>query len=262
MFESTNVGSSVSYFIVITLVYIIFKISIITNSKNYYDLNNKENTTYLISYILLILIGNYILNNQLIKQTCNSSTIDWFSVFYITFIPWLFIFGTLYAILILFDNWLKPFSNTIGYFIVKLLGAKDIINNIISDVNDLDTKDDKHLIAQAIINVKQNPMKIINEMSSDISEFLRFIKELSTANIIKKELKGKIDNISQEGDEKNEILELLKLINIKDEIGKLVWFILSGLLISTITYNHIINIECSKSLSDIKKEYNEYIEDE
>ena len=261
-------GGPIFYFIVISIIYIVFKISLITSAKLPTEMEKKENLAYIGIYSFLILMGNYIINTNIVKNNCQSDQVNWFTVFYVTFIPWIFIFGILYILLLAFDEWLKPFSNTIGYFIVKLLGAKDIFNNVINDAenikdsDDSDSKNSNELLQQALISMRQNRMKIINEMSSDQIEFMKFIKQLNRAGLIKKQY-IKDDELNFESDDtekKNQLLELFKLVNVKDEIGKLVWYILAGLLITTIAYNHILNVECKKSIEEINKEYEEEVE--
>ena len=262
-------GGPIFYFIVISIIYIVFKISLITSAKLPTEMEKKENLTYIGIYSFLILMGNYIINTNIVKNNCQSDHVNWFTVFYVTFIPWIFIFGILYILLLAFDEWLKPFSNTIGYFIVKLLGAKDIFNNVINDAENIKVSDggdggdsENLLLQQALISMRQNRMKIINEMSSDQIEFMKFIKQLNRAGLIKTQyIKDNELNFESEDDnEKNQLLELFKLVNVKDEIGKLVWYILAGLLITTIAYNHILNVECKKSIEEINKEYEEEVE--
>ena len=51
------------------------------------------------------------------------------------------------------------------------------------------------------------------------------------------------------------IMSLYKLLVIKQALGKIVWYILAGILISSISYNLIINMSCEKSLEEIKKDF-------
>ena len=54
---------------------------------------------------------------------------------------------------------------------------------------------------------------------------------------------------------KNPIILLYQLLVIKQLIGKLVWYVLAGILISSISYNLVINMACEKSLEEIKKDF-------
>ena len=51
------------------------------------------------------------------------------------------------------------------------------------------------------------------------------------------------------------IMKLYRLIVIKQFIGKVVWYILAGILISSISYNLIITMSCNRSLDEINKDF-------
>ncbi len=46
-----------------------------------------------------------------------------------------------------------------------------------------------------------------------------------------------------------DIIELYKLLTIKNIVGRVAWYILAGLLICSITFNYIINIKCGTSIA-------------
>ena len=54
---------------------------------------------------------------------------------------------------------------------------------------------------------------------------------------------------------KNALLKLYQLLVIKHIIGKIVWYILAGILISSISYNLVISMACEKSLEEIEKDF-------
>ena len=45
----------------------------------------------------------------------------------VTLIPWVIIFGILNVLLLQFPGWKAPFSNTIGYLIANIAGAKNLL---------------------------------------------------------------------------------------------------------------------------------------
>ena len=56
-------------------------------------------------------------------------------------------------------------------------------------------------------------------------------------------------------DVKNELLkDLYKLLVIKNVIGKVTWYTLTGVLVSSVSYNYIINMSCEKSLEEIDRD--------
>ena len=48
--------------------------------------------------------------------------------FIYSFVPFIFIFGSLLVAMILFPGWKAPFSNTLGYFIVKNVIARKLFS--------------------------------------------------------------------------------------------------------------------------------------
>jgi hypothetical protein len=86
-------------------------------------------------------------------------------------------------------------------------------------------------------------------------------------HLYKKNLKGGVDGetespsdlVSEAGEPqeaiKNPLLTLYQLLVIKQVIGKIVWYVLAGILISSISYNLVISMACEKSLEEIQQDF-------
>lgn len=83
-------------------------------------------------------------------------------------------------------------------------------------------------------------------------------------NLYKKNIKGggigdsdspSSPSIDTEESIKNPVLTLYQLLVIKQIIGKIVWYVLAGILISSISYNLVINMACEKSLEEIEQDF-------
>ena len=230
-----NPSSSLIYFFVITIIYIIFKVTIIYSKNTPEDIENEHNNNVWNGiYVLLVLIGSYFINLNVTKAICNTSDVQWMSTFFITILPWVIIFGMIFILLKIFPGWVSPFSNTIGYWVIKLLGVEDALKTKANGPDDVLT---------AINNINKDKSKIINEISSKHDEFESFIKNL----------KSTIENTPENK------LELFRLITIKKMIGEVVWYILAGTLISAITYNFILNMSCTASLEHTKRTYRDIL---
>lgn len=229
------------FFIMLSLIYGIFLSTHIINldHENIQKIEDSSNNfIFILIYIILLIIGMYFLNLNIAKSICNKDTPQYSNVFFATILPWIIVFGVLYFILEIFTGWVRPFSNTIGYFIVKLLGAEDTIVNLLN-------KDQKEPnIVRAIGQIEQNKSKFINEFEPDKNNYEYFINKLQQENLIKKE---------KDPNSNKNVLYLFKLINIKHLIGKLMWYILAGTVISSISFNYIINIKCTQTLKDVEK---------
>ena len=232
---------SMIFFMMLSLIYGIFVSTTILSSTSIEQVEeNSTNFIFILIYILLLIIGMYFLNLNIAKSICQNDTAQYSNVFFATILPWIIVFGILYFILEIFTGWVRPFSNTIGYVVVNLLGAEEIIVKL------LNKEQTDPSIVQALVQIEQNKSKFINEFEPDKSQFKEFIEKLQAEGLTKKTfLTG--DKISPDE------LELFKLVNIKHIIGKLMWYILAGTVISSISYNYIINIKCTQTLKDVEK---------
>ena len=241
--EVPSPGSTLIYFILVTMCFLFFTLFSINSSKNIEAINSaKDNNIINFVYMLFIIIGSYFLNIHNSRIICDQN-IEWNYILVVTMLPWIIIFVLLFFILKLFPGWVTPFSNTIGYMFISMLGASQLLKDLLTKTEDMDANNDNELI-KAINTIDNNKSKFINQIDIDLSNFETFINELNKANIIRQ---------ADQADPK--IMQLYKLLTIKHVIGTLVWYILAGILISSISYNYIIGISCEKSVDQIIKDY-------
>ena len=232
-----NPSSTIVFFLLATLCFTFFTMFSISQSKDYQSIENANNNNIINAvYILFLIVGSYFINATISKSMC-SQTIQWGYILMITLLPWTIIFISLHFILKLFPGWVTPFSNTIGYIIIGFLGLQKVYDDIFESKNE---NTDNTELTKAIANMNNNKMKFINQISSNFQEFETFFEG------IKSTLKP---------DYENHKLKLYQLLVIKQALGKIVWYILAGILISSISYNLIINMSCEKSLEEIKKDF-------
>jgi len=270
--ELPNPTSSTIYFLVVTFFFILGNILLrIQNKKvqNYLEIAAFKND-HLISaiYLVIIILGSYAINIAISIAMCSQS-IQWGNIAMITLFPWIIILGSIYFILICFPGWTSPFSNTIGYLVIGGLGIEEIYDKIFKTGEE--AKENNELV-KAIANMNSNRTKFVNQISSDLVEFIAFFNNIRDAVksdvilpsidnsvITEKEVPAKTpqtggDDESNKDSNKDPIMELYRLLVIKQFIGKVVWYILAGILISSISYNLIINLSCDKSLEELNKE--------
>jgi hypothetical protein len=229
------------YFIIVTLGFLVFTVFNINKSIDIVSINNsKDNNVINFIYILFIIIGSYFLNVSNSKLICDQS-IEWNYILIVTIMPWIIIFVLLYFILKLFPGWVSPFSNTIGYLFVSMLGVSDALKQIMNSPTNVSDKND---IVKAINTINNNKSKFINQLDINLSNFEKFINELKRSEI----------TINADTTD-DKVIKIYKLITIKHVIGKIVWYILAGILISSISYNYIISISCEKTAEQIVKDY-------
>ena len=243
--EIPSPATTLIYFILVSIGFLIFTVFTINKSRDIVSINNSKDSNVInFIYILFIIIGSYFLNVHNSRMICDQS-IEWNYILIVTVMPWLIIFVLLYFILKLFPGWVSPFSNTIGYMFVSMLGVTGTLEKLMAKDTNVEEKPD---LVKAINTIKNNKSKFINQIDINLSNFEAFISELRQTNIIE---------YSGDSAENKDIITLYKLITIKHVIGKIVWYILAGILISSISYNYIIGISCEKSVDQIIKDYEE-----
>lgn len=251
MSEQSSPLSNIIYFIILTVIYcIVLIIYLYRNDTLDSIFNNSNNKVFLLIYILFLLSGNYFLNLQTAKIFCTSNEISslYYQILLITISPWLIIFVLLFLLLELFNGWIKPFSNTIGYSVVSILGVEKIITKLLNEKNR--TGDDDPNLKKVFKYINNHNEKFVNEINIDVNDYIDFTEQLR---------KDKIFDIKDNDDD---VKKLYKLIIIKNIIGKVVWYILACLLICSITYNYIINIQCSPSLENSMSKIDELYNDD
>jgi len=234
--------SNIIFFILLTIVYCIVTIVYLYTGNNIETLKeNSNNKIFLLIYIAFLLAGNYYLNLKTAKTICpNTDLYSLYSqILFITIMPWLFIFVILYLILELFNGWIKPFSNTIGYIVVSFLGARKIIQKLLNKKPGILGEKQNKDLSNVFKYIDNHSEKFINEFTTDLVDYGDFIRQLKKDDIF----------ITDDLEKNSDLIELYKLISIKNIVGRIVWYILAGLLICSITYNYIINIKCATSSS-------------
>ena len=239
--------SNVIFFTLLTIVYCIVTIVYLYTSNNIETLKeNSNNKIFLLIYISFLLAGNYYLNLKTAKTICpNTDLYSLYSqILFITIAPWLFIFVILYLILELFNGWIKPFSNTIGYIVVSFLGARKIIQKLLNKKPGILGEKQNKDLRNVFKYIDNHSEKFINEFSTDLVEYGDFITQLKKDDIF----------ITDDLENNPDLIELYKLISIKNIVGRIVWYILAGLLICSITFNYIINLSCNVSSENNRQE--------
>ena len=296
--EVNVTGSSLIFFFFITLGFTIFTLISIQNAKTIPAIEKaKDGSLLTIIYVIIVIIGSYFINTSVSKALCNSQSIRWNSILMATLLPWTIIFFSLFVILKVFPGWITPFSNTVGYLVISILGVETTLTKILNTTNDKSDVD----LKKALANISHNKSNFINQIDIDVTDFKSFIQKLIDSNIIvlKKDeepsTSGALGSseastpgssarssstsyvsglytvtsartstgavaVAVAGAEKStnennpDIQDLYRLLVIKNTIGKITWYILAGVLVSSISDNYIINMSCEKSLEEIQKD--------
>ncbi len=205
----------------ITLVYFIFK----------YFMPERESILFVI-YFVLVLASQFGLNVYLAKQMCNSpSNVGTAAI--ATFLPWIFIFGLLNLLLSVFPGWLSAFSNTIGYAIASVAGVASLFTDQLLNVGKPPNKD----AFKVIQNVTNDPSTIINTINDDnVEEFWNKSIDVNFFNAFP-QVKPGIDPPQL-------FTQLKNFIRLKNIVSYFIWYLLTGILITSISYNYMLSVPC------------------
>jgi hypothetical protein len=251
-------------FLLTTLVYYLawkptLKYGDMTNSNNY---NNylSSNKLYLAVYFFAILVIQFIVNAYVITQTCGGNITQNMSASgTFTFIPWTLIFGAVIVVLIVYPGFKSAFSDVVGYFYVsgsanklltELLVSKDIQNSI--DDDSASTQQQKAAMQQAadmIIKICGNTSILINQIVP--SNFVEYW------NILRPLMKTQYQTDGPLADEKRN--ELFELVVTRDNVGEAMWYIYTGLLITSIVQLKISTRGCVVNPEQMAKNYQKYV---
>jgi len=251
---------SLILFAISTLLYFLFlkpKLSVaeLQTANGFTDYYSASNKTLMI-YVAIVVGSQLFLNFFYLLSKCGGSPGQNIgaAVGY-TFVPYLFIFGVLVAVLVIFPGFKSAFSNVIGYFFIAssantLLNGL-LVNSELSDVSqgmDQGTKDQLEHSAELIMKICGNASLLINQINPE--NFMNIWNDMLSP-LIKKSISGNVLKEKQS--------ELLHLVVLKDNIGEACWYMYAGILVSSIVAYNLATRGCVKTVDQIKQEHDSYI---
>lgn len=227
------------FFFILTIIYFIIR---------YYTKNSPTTQkVFTALYAVSILVSQYIIQLNITKELCGEPKIG--SALYVSFIPWVFIFGTMMLILTMFPSWLSPFSNTFGYLGAKIAGVNKVLENIFKSTADKEASlsSGNKIALDALEKIYDDPSLLVNEITQ--KNFNGFWNTMSKSGLFK----PNAFNFKE---------SLRNIIYLKDTISETIWYILTGILTISISNNYIVNVGCEKSVNEMKKRHDDYEEKE
>ena len=237
--STPNPAGSIIWFFIVTTIYTIADYN---TRKNMGEDSSGTSKMYFAIYALLVGVGEFFINLGVTTALCGSA--QWATAMMVTVFPWGFIFGILVLLLSMFPGWLAPFSNTFGYGIAVLAG----INNVLADILEPNPKG-KHnaetqAMDEALAHIYSDKSLLINEITASNFDYFW----------------DKMRGVFQNGVYTNNDLkgQLYSMVVLKDVVASYIWYLLAGLLITSVSYNYIVNSACSNSAQDMLKRHDEY----
>ena len=216
---------------------------------------NKSGGSSIFIYILILIVGNYFININISKEVCGN--VQWFQTFIITILPWTLIFVTMIVILKMFPGWLSPFSNTLGYMIANATGLNTLMNTILRPQSEVvsGTKpapgSNEALVQYNLTQIYGDKALLINEITTD--NFLQFWDRFQKADLL--------NTTEIDKEKENKVFlqnELFNFIVLKNTVAEVIWYLLTGLLVTSVGYNYIVNSACKRSIKEMEATHNAY----
>jgi hypothetical protein len=259
----SNTFFNIVFFVIITIIYLVFKPQIALKNVNEEEMQNYNRKSYimLIIYFVITLFSQFFINIYILVMKCKGNiSKNLRKAALITFLPWSFVFGTIIGILVVFPGFKSVFSDVIGYFVVsntanKILSrlltdssTKEVIDNI-SENSEIKKKDYERA-AEAIIKLLGNISLLINQIVPDnFNQYWETLKPL---------MKDQYKN-----DENEDTIELKQnlynAVLLKDNIGEFLWYIYTGILLISIVQYYIVSGKCQRDRESMQKEYSEFL---
>jgi len=231
----------------------------IMNNTEEYKSYTKSYYKSLGIYLLLVIIVQFIINITAVASKCGGSlNTNMGTAALFTFFPWLLIFGIMLIVLIMYPGFKTAFSDVIGYFYVsgsanivltELLINKNIQKQIDESSATLKEKEDLENAADAIIKICGNTSILINQIVPN-----NFVNYWS---LLKPLMKKQYQIDSPETIEKRN--KLFDLVVTRDTIGEMVWYLYTGLLLSSIVQMKISTTPCYVSPQQMEQNYQQYL---
>lgn len=216
-----NPSTAIFAFFIITLIFTIIK----------YSIPETMLTLINIIYIGTLMAVLITINSSLAKTICDNPQ-STTSGIVATIFPMLFIFGLLQLLLVIFPGWLEPFSNTFGYAVAKIGGAEKVVKDVLLKA---DTQGGD--ISKAISNIYNDPSIFLNQFNYENEDDFK-TKWNRSGNLF-------IPNARLTTS--TEYINFRNMVKLKDLVAQFVWYMLAGILVTSRSYNYIINQPCGLS---------------
>ena len=239
----TNPTGGMVFFLIVTTIY-----SILSYNLNKDPTKDESNASrmYFGIYLMMVLVGEFFVNLSLTAGTCG--TPQYSTALITTLLPWGFMFGILVLLLSMFPGWSAPFSNTFGYGIAMLAGLNDTMNDIIEpNPKGVKSNPENEAMEQALAHIYSDKSMLINEITpTNFEYFWNNMKGVFQKGVFgNMELKKK----------------LFSFVQLKYSVAEYVWYILGGMLVTSVSFNYIVNSACSMSADEMKKRHAKYQEE-
>jgi len=230
------------------------------NDQQKFTAYTSNSYIYLAVYIFLVIVIQFMVNASIITSTCGGSiTENIGSAGLLTFLPWILIFGVLVVVITIYPGFKSAFSDVIGYYYVST-SANKILTDLLIDKNiqskiDADatmTSSKKEAIqsaADAIIKICGNTSILINQIvPSNFNNYWNILTPL---------MKDQYKSGGPEADAMKD--KLFELVVTRDDVGEAMWYMYTGILLTSIVQLKISTQGCASSPQTMQQNYQKFL---
>jgi hypothetical protein len=223
---------------------------------------SKNNYLYLGIYLVLVMLIQFVVNASVISTTCGGSISENIGAAGIlTFIPWTLIFGVIIIVLLIYPGFKSAFSDVVGYFYISGSATKIITELLVNrdlekKLTGTETKEERESLedaADAIVKICGNTSILINQIVPD--NFEKYWKILTP--LMKPQYRD-----TNSAETKDIRQEFFQLVVTRDNIGEALWYIYTGILLTSIVQLKITTRGCNNNTATMEKNYNEFLKKE
>jgi len=240
---------------------------------------------YLSIYLLLVMIIQFVVNSSIIATTCGGSISENMGAAGVfTFIPWSLIFGVVIIVLITYPGFKSAFSDVIGYFYVSSTANK-LLTDLLVNTN-LEKKLNEEISPSTpsempVVAVSQSNTPLIGGAKSEKEQMQEaadlIIKICGNTSILINQivpsnfndywsLLSPLKKDKYKNDSSKETIklrdDLFNLVVTRDNIGEAMWYIYTGLLLTSIVQLKITSRGCASNPKTMQQNYQKFLDKE
>lgn len=262
---TSSVLNIITFILTTAFYYLLLKPTLtydIMNNTEEYNYYTKSYYKSLGAYLALVLIVQFIMNITIVTAKCGGSVkTNILAAAAYTFFPWTLIFGVMMVVLVMYPGFKSAFSDVIGYFYVsssanKVLTELLIDKNIQQEMDEsgatLKEKEDLQNAADAIIKICGNTSILINQIVP-----ANFVNYWSLLNPLMKQ-RFQIDS-DETTSKRNQLFDLVVM---RDTIGEMMWYLYTGILLTSIVQMKISTTPCYLSPKQMEQNYQDFLKKE
>lgn len=221
-----------------------------------------DNYLYLGIYFFVVLIVQFIVNSTVISNKCGGDLKHNLGMAAgITLLSWTLIYGAIIIVLLAYPGFKTAFSDVVGYYYIsdraskllsELLVNPEVKDSINAEGIDETNKSALEKAASMIIKICGSPSILINQIvPTNFNEYWDILQPL-----IKPELKTDSAKLSEKRD------ELFSIVTSRDNVGEAMWYVYTGLLLTSIVQLRIATLPCELNRETIQKNTAAYLEEQ